>query len=302
MLQAITAPFAAASYPLRALRLFLTHPPLRQYLVMPMVVNGVVGAGLYWGLLIPGWEQIERLLDQLILTWSHWVASLPAWLGFLTALALVVTGVAKVIFVVGLLLTVGFLLVQFGTLLGAPWYGKLSEQLEKLRTGQVEAIEVGIVRDLGRAIAFELKKLTIGLPLGLICFILHFLPGVGSLVATGLGLSGAVLLLCLDFLDSPLERRRLQFRQKLRLVLRHAPLTVPFGLVCFLLVSLPFVNLLTVPLCISGGTLLYCDRIRPLGASPRLDPLEMTPPPAIAPVDPPSLPDRPSSPAANHEP
>lgn len=267
MLNLLTAPFAGVSYPLRALRLFYTHPPLRQYLIIPILINGLVGAGLYWGLLIPGWAQIDRFLDQLAVTGLQWIESLPAWLGFLAVLTTVLTGVAKVIFVVGLLLTVGFLLVQFGTLLGAPWYGQLSEQLERLRTGQVDAIDVGIVRDIGRAIAFELKKLVIGVPLGFLCFGLHFLPGVGSILATVLGLSGAVLLLCLDFLDSPLERRRLRFRQKLRLVLRHLPLTAPFGLVCLGLVSLPFVNLLTVPLCIGGGTLLYCDRLRPRGAA-----------------------------------
>ncbi|WP_353258517.1 EI24 domain-containing protein [Prochlorothrix hollandica] len=263
MLNLITAPFAGITYPLRALRLFHSHPPLRQYLIIPMVINAVVGSGLYWGLLIPGWQRIDRILNGLTLTWEQWVETLPPRLGFLVVVAVGLAGLAKVLFVVGLLLTVGFLLVQFGTLLGAPWYGQLSEKLEKMRTGQVTVVEVGIVRDLGRAIAFELKKLTLALPLGLLCFGLNFVPGFGPLLATSLGLSLGILLICMDFLDPPLERRRLPFRHKLALVFRHFPVTLPFGVVCFGLVSIPFVNLLTVPLCIAGGTLLYCDRIQP---------------------------------------
>jgi CysZ protein len=38
------------------------------------------------------------------------------------------------------------------------------------------------------------------------------------------------------------------------------PATAGFGLVCLGLVSIPFFNLFAVPLCITAGTLFYCDQ------------------------------------------
>ena len=41
------------------------------------------------------------------------------------------------------------------------------------------------------------------------------------------------------------------------------PATASFGLVSLFLVSIPLLNLLTVPLCVASGTLFFCDRIWP---------------------------------------
>ena len=43
---------------------------------------------------------------------------------------------------------------------------------------------------------------------------------------------------------------------------RGLPASAGFGLVALTLVSVPFVNLLSVPVCVVAGTLLYVDRVR----------------------------------------
>jgi CysZ protein len=254
---------SGASYPFRALALFQRHPRLWTYLVVPILVNVILGVGFYVELLLLGWN----LSQQWLLDWAIWVdqaiASLPPWLGFLEA---VLVGLASGVRVLawGLLLIVtGFILAQFGVLLGAPWYGKLSEQLEKIKTGEALTLEVGIVRDLGRAILFELKKLLLLIGIGLPLLILNFVAGIGTLISTIGGLTLTTTLVCLDFLDSPLERRRLKFRQKLGIIYRNLPATAGFSLVCLFLISIPLLNLVTIPLCLAGGTLFFCDRIYP---------------------------------------
>jgi CysZ protein len=69
---------------------------------------------------------------------------------------------------------------------------------------------------------------------------------------------------CLDFFDPALERRRLAFRRKLGVIRRGLPASAGFGLVCFGLVSVPLVNLLAIPLCITAGTLFFVERLRGL--------------------------------------
>jgi CysZ protein len=86
-------------------------------------------------------------------------------------------------------------------------------------------------------------------------------PIVGAIVAGTGGLITSTLITCLDFLDAPLERRRLRFRDKLGTVLSHLPATAGFGLVCLFAVSIPIVNLVSVPVCVTAGTLFFCDRV-----------------------------------------
>lgn len=232
-------------------------------MAIPILVNFVIGIILYGGLLFFGWESVDYLSVSL----SHWVdsliANLPAWLGFLDYLIIGIGWLLRLLLVVALFLLTGFLLAQFGVLLGAPWYGQLSEQLEKQRTGQVSIVEVGIVRDIGRSILYELKKLVLAVGVALPLLLLNLVPGIGTLAATVGGIILAATFVCLDFLDAPLERRRLRFREKLRILFRSLPASASFGLVCLGLVSIPLLNLVTVPLCVASGTLFFCDRIWP---------------------------------------
>ncbi|NEQ22051.1 MAG: hypothetical protein F6K28_23205, partial [Microcoleus sp. SIO2G3] len=193
---------AGATYPFRALAVFQRNPRLLGYMAVPILVNFVVGVVLYVGLLFFGWESVEGLLFNL----SNWLETLidrlPAWLGFLEYLIIGLGFLLHFLLVVGLLLLVGFLLVQFGVLLGAPWYGKLSEQLEKLRTSQLQIVEVGIVLDISRAILFELKKLVLIVGLGLPLLLLNFAPGIGTVVAAVGGITLAAMIVCIEKVDA----------------------------------------------------------------------------------------------------
>lgn len=240
--------FAGPLYPFWAIAVFWQHPHLWVYVLVPLLINLTLGGVLYVWLLGQGLQAIDL-----------WMSGLPDWL-----LAIVVT-LLRGLLVILLLIGLGLLMVQFGTLLGAPWYGVLSEKLERLRLGSLPTAghhPLRIVRDIWRALLFEGKKLLLAIGVGSLLLGLGLIPGVGPLV-TGTGWLGlTVLLICLDFLDAPLERRYLSFRRKLGVILGGLPGTVLFGLVCLGLVSIPLVNLVTIPLCVAGGTLFFCDQLR----------------------------------------
>lgn len=240
--------FSGASYPFRAFALFWRSPRLFKYIAMPIAFNVALGVVFYWSLL--------RWLGQNL---NEVVAYLPEWLSFLAI-------ILQVLLVLVLFVVTGFIFLQFGVLLGSPWYGRLSEELERLRLGQVHQPEVGnpllaSLVDLWRAIAYELKKLLLWAVVMLPLLAFHLVPGVGTAIATLGGLALAALLTCMDFLDPSLERRRLRFRRKLQIVMRHLPATATFGFVCLGLISIPFFNLFAIPICVAAGTLLFCDRV-----------------------------------------
>ncbi len=254
---------AGATYPLKAIITFWQNPQLWGYIVVPILVNVVVAIALYTGLFWFGWEIIAEI-ELSVSTWfNQLISDLPSWLGVLQY------GISGLILLLRFLLTIilliatGFILTQFGVLLGAPWYGQLSEQLEKIRTGKVEIIEVSIVRDIGRAILYELKKLVLIAMVGIPLIIINFFPGIGTIVSTIGSFTLTATIVCLDFLDSSLERRRLKFRHKLAIVFRSLPASGSFALVCVVLISIPLINLVTIPLCVASGTLFVCDRVLP---------------------------------------
>ncbi|WP_416676514.1 EI24 domain-containing protein [Egbenema bharatensis] len=341
---------AGATYPLRALWLLVKTPRLRGYILMPILVNLILGVTLYAGLLYLGFGAIDALLANLpawtakvlhespepaallngvvaLPAWSfalpdwhfpdwslpdgfthwhlpdwmsfpswhislpdwltHWSIPLPTWLtdwhiqfpnwrltvpnwiynlpnwGFA-----VLIGLLRVVLVLILLLITGFIFLQFGVLLGSPWYGKLSEEIEKLKTGQMVLVEVPLPIEISRAVSYELKKLGLSIVIGIPLFLITLIVGVGTGIGTIGGISLASTIACMDFLDAAAERRRPSFRQKLNTVFNHLPASGSFGLVCLGLASIPFVNLLAIPICVAAGTLFFCDRILPREISP----------------------------------
>lgn len=232
--------------PLRTVGLLARAPRLWRYVLVPIGVNIIVGATLYAGLLFAGLRAIDGM-----------VAGLPQW-------AVLFAALFRVLLVLVLLLATGFVLVRFGVVLGAPWYTRLSDQIELMRRGQLPASADGAgaaLRDLGRALAFELKKLALVLLIGVGLLLLNLVPVAGQLLATAGGIALGATIACLDFLDYPLERRQLSFRAKLRVIRRHLPATAGFGLVALGLVSIPLLNLLAIPLCVAAGTLLFCEQM-----------------------------------------
>jgi CysZ protein len=270
----MTGLITGGTYAFRALALFLSKPVLLTYLIFPLLLNLVLGVGLYIGIFTPSWQWINSEISQFDVFLFQWVARLPSWLGFLDEVGSGLGWVVRILLSLGLFLLIGILLAQFGTLLGAPWYGKLSEKIEQIQTHQLEIIEISPLAEVGRALLFELKKLFLLITIGGTCLILNLLPGLGSTLATIGGITLGATLVCLDFLDSPLERRRLKFRRKLGIIYGMIPATASFGLVSLFLVSIPLLNLVTVPLCVASGTLFFCDRIWPKHFKPQLPPAQ----------------------------
>src|SRR5690242_21916199 len=92
--------FIGASYPLRALAVLNRAPHLWRYVLIPILMNIVVGATLYLGLLLAGLRAIDAF-----------VAGVPDWMAGLGVLL-------RLLLVIGLLIVTGFMLVRFGVVLG----------------------------------------------------------------------------------------------------------------------------------------------------------------------------------------
>lgn len=243
-----------AGYPFRALGLLLRRSDLWPYLAWPVLINLVLFIGLTAGVLLPGFGWIDSLF-----------ADPPAWLALLESLL-------QVVFALLVLAINALLIATLGVALGAPWYGAMSLAVENSVTGvpsaEIPLSAATVLRDLGRAVGFVLKRLGLAAVLFLLVLPLNLIPLVGSVLAITANLLTAAMLLALDFLDPALERRLLSFRGKLDYLRRHPGLCLGFGLVMLPLCSVPLLNLFCVPLAVVGATLMYCERMGVTASSP----------------------------------
>jgi CysZ protein len=250
-------------YPFFAFRYFCQYPQLWAYMIIPLGINISLGLALYW----QGFQVVKPWLTSWLMTvresWHEGITLLPSYLQGLELLAQGVLSLFEMVIWFLAAIVMGFILAQMGVLIGSPWYGRLSEKIEVLQLGKLTIKEVGLAVEIWRSLLFEVKKLVIFIGIGLPGLALNLWPGVGTLLATMLGLSLTLTLTCLDFLDAPLERRRLTFRSKIAMILKSLPASAGLGFSCLLLVSIPLVNLVTIPFCVTAGTLFFGDRLYP---------------------------------------
>lgn len=242
-----------------ALKIIAENPPLLLMVITPIILNLIIGAFAYIFLLLPSLQWYDSFTAYLLAKGDSFLAKLPSWLSFSESIIQLLLLLFRWLIFVAIFVIIGVIILQFGTIIGAPWYGKISERVELFKRGRIEVIEVGPVREVIRAIGFELKKIILSATALVFLFVINWVPVIGQILSLLGGWLLGVTLVCLDFLDATLERRRWKFRRKLGFIWGNFPTTFPFGFICLVLISIPLLNLIVIPLCITAGTLLVCE-------------------------------------------
>ena len=111
-----------------------------------------------------------------------------------------------------------------------------------------------MVGDILRGLKHEAMRLMIYLGLLVLFSPVLFIPFLGQVVLAFI----SIRYLAWDGLDYCMSRRRFGFRQKMAFLARRRMRTVGYGVVSFLMLMIPMVQLFVLPLNAVGGTLLFC--------------------------------------------
>ncbi len=254
-----TGPFLGILCFFVAVRIIAENPPLLSLVIWPIIINFLIGAVAYIFLLFPSLQWYDSFTAALLMRLELFLAKLPSWLYFSETIIQLLFLLFRGLILGAIFVIIGYVILQFGTIIGSPWYGKLSERVELLKKGKIEAVEVGPFGEIVRALGFEVKKIILSvMALGFLLGV-NWLPVVGQISSVLGGWLLGVTLVCLDFFDATLERRRWKFRRKLGFIWGNFLTTFPFGFICLVLISVPLLNLIVIPLCITAGTLLVCE-------------------------------------------
>ncbi|WP_051205914.1 sulfate transporter CysZ [Oceanospirillum maris] len=218
-------------------------PGMKRFVFVPLVSNVVILTGFIW------------LTINLISGWlDGFIGSLPDWLSFLSWL----------IWPLALISMLGFVLYGFNataSLIAAPFNGLLAEKVEShLRGGQVSFPDETISEMALRSLQRELQKQWFFLKRVLLLLLISFIPVV-NLISPFLWFLFSIWMLSLQYLDYPMDNHQIGFHDMQKRLKSNWWHTVSFGLTHYLLMFVPFINLILMPVAVAGATWLWVDQV-----------------------------------------
>lgn len=229
----------------RGVELVAAHRRLWPFVVGPAIVLG----SLLLVAAVVAWHAAGLLVG---LVWdpgpdAGWLAHV-GWMVAAGALRLAFVVVAAA----GLYLT--------SNLVASPFVDRLSQEVEWIVRGVAEPRSTWseALADLALSVFHSLLALVVWLAVVAGCFVLGFVPIVGSVASLVIVSVVTALLLAREAMDGPMSRRRMGFVDKLRVVLANTPHALGLGLVQGAVLWIPFLNLAVLPMAVAGGTMLFC--------------------------------------------
>lgn len=236
--------------PFSSLKTVMRLKGLRRYFVIPFVLNVFLLAAVVYVTFSTVYPYVTGI-----------VPGGGAWY-----IELLRTAVTVLAFIILAALCV-FLYSVTGTIITAPFNDPLSARFERVRAGgdpvNVPLTVTAAFSDMARVVANTAKLLFIFGGVNLLLMLLHLLPAVGTMLYTALSFASALFFVGFGFFDFPLERRRMSFGGKLRLLWKFRWITMGLGMGFFLISLIPVIGFLGMNLCTIAATELYMDNMSP---------------------------------------
>ncbi len=120
-----------------------------------------------------------------------------------------------------LLVVCYFLFTILGGIITAPFNENISQIVEEKITNEKVITGIGFWKDTYLSIKGEVQKLLFYFSILFVIFLLNFIPLIGNVVSAALGIIFSFYFNALDFLDYPMQRKLMTFRQKLKVTQRR---------------------------------------------------------------------------------
>ena len=223
----------------------ITKPGLRRYVVIPLLINIVLlTLAAIWG----------------VSKYSAWTAAissyLPSWLEFLSS---VISLIAALLVVVVVL----YLFTIVASIIAAPFNAVLSEKVEERLTGRPPISESALHVLVVRAFWREISKVFYYLKLLLILVVITLIPGI-NIVSPALWLAFGAWMLAVEYCDYAADNNEVPLKELRRRLGRSRAQALAFGILAYLMLAIPLLNLVLIPAAVAGGTVFWVRRLAPL--------------------------------------
>lgn len=239
---AINTPLSGLSYLLKGAKL-LSHPKLRFFVLIPLIINIVIFASAFWFL----FSGITQWIDS-------YISGLPDWLSWLSYLF-------WPFLIFSILVTFSFIFSTVANLIAAPFNGLLAEKTENLLTGKAINDDgfSDLLKDLPRIFKRELQKLAYFLPRLIICAILFFIPAFGQTVAPFIWFVFSGWMMSVQYADFPFDNHKIPFDDMKKALATRLGKNLTFGMLISFFTTIPIVNFIIMPIAVCGATAFWVD-------------------------------------------
>lgn len=234
-------PFSGANYFLRGAKM-LTAPGIRPFVIVPLIINISLFAGLTYFL----FGYVNETLDTMI-------ASFPEWLQWLDWLIWLLLSAAMIIFTY-------FTFTILANFISAPFNSFLSEAVVRKVAGlePQETSWADALASVGPSLKEELSKFSYTITRSIPFLLLFLIPGV-NFIASVVWLFFSSWMLALQYTDYPFANHNILFKNQREKLKERRMLGLGFGGAVMFGTMIPIVNLFVVPSAVVGASLLYAE-------------------------------------------
>lgn len=232
-------------YPFKCIKLFFKFPKLIGFSIVPMIINLII----YGAIFFYTYNWITNVTGSFI---ENNISN-----RFLFDL---IETLLKIFYFLLILVICYFLFIIFGGIISAPFNEKISTFIEEKIFNEKTNVKMTLWQDISLSIKAELKKLLFYFSIMIPLLLIEFIPMIGGVITLVLGTGFSFFYNALDYLDYPLTRRMIDFKQKLKITGSEKLLSFGFGAMATILTFVPLVNVIFKPVLVASGTSLFYEK------------------------------------------
>lgn len=220
----------------------------------------------------------DILMVDNILDYFHSNANvILRWLAMIFGgfLALIYSVLVWVLIFAAIVIIMVMIFVMFLKVIAAPFNDLLSKAIEDLTDKSISDEEISFWASVKVAALSEGQRFLIFLAIAIPLYLFSFLlPGIGGAIVALLIIIYSCLWYTYDAMSYSMDRYGWPIKKRMKLILKHPGRSFGFGLGVYLIAIIPLINLMIMPLFVSGGTLLFLDLNKQEGNKINFDDLE----------------------------
>ena len=238
----IKQPLSGIGYLLKGAQL-LSHPRLRFFVLIPLVINILIFTSAFWFLFLNIMDWIEG-----------YMSALPDYLTWLSYLL-------WPLLIFSILFTFSFVFSSVANLIAAPFNGLLAEKTEMLLTNApINDDGLGdLIKDLPRIFKRELQKWIYFLPRLLICGLLFFIPVFGQTAAPVIWFIFIAWMMAVQYADFPFDNHKIPFTLMRSSLRKRLGKSLVFGALISFFMTIPIINFIIMPIAVCGASAFWVD-------------------------------------------
>ena len=231
------------------------------FYIIPFLLNIILLSVLMYLAFVNIYPFLKSSLDNLFLSGDAWYVTVSNI--FLKTLIFLIKPFLIIIMFYFTTIIYGFI----GNILCSPFLDMLSQKTQKVISDRIDDEPFSFKRFLGdivRTIKNLFKMIGVIILASILpLFLLLILPPIGPALYTLCCYFTTSLVLGLQFLDYPLERKRYSFTEKFKITWKFRYSAIGLGL-SFLIVSMvPILGFLGINMCVMGATIIFEKDIVP---------------------------------------